>query len=124
MPVLLAWLLATAGGPAAHAQIVHENPAQVKAANRRALREAQRTESPYKDSHLDVTPDRLKRGESVQPPVGAALRYENGTVPNVKPAGFLGLRRDKTTMLVRKEQRRKSRNSEKGNESGKVSGKD
>ena len=83
--------------PAAQAQIVHEKPGQVKAANRRALREAQRTESPYKDSHLDVTPDRLRRGASTQPaPEGSTeFYYKNGNAPNDKPPGFLGLRRKK-----------------------------
>ena len=122
--LVAALMLALVSGPVAHAQIVHAKPAQVKAANRRALREAQRTESPYKDSHLGVTPARLKRGESTQPPVGAELHYKKGTAPNVKPAGLLGLRRDKTTTLVRKEQRQKSRNSGKGKESGKESDKD
>ncbi|WP_046246895.1 hypothetical protein [Hymenobacter terrenus] len=79
---------------AAAAQIIHKKPGQVKAANRRALREARRTNSPYKDSHLDVTPDRLKRGQSTQPQpeTNAELHYKNGTAPNVKPPGFLGLR--------------------------------
>ena len=85
------------GAPAAHAQIVREKPGQIKAANRRALREAQRTESPYKDSHLDVTAARLKRGQSTQPRPDnrADLNYRTGTAPNVKPPGLLGLRRKK-----------------------------
>ena len=94
--LLLAGLL---GHHAASAQIVREKPGQVKAANRRALREAQRTESPYKDSHLDVTPARLKRGQSTQgAPEGSGrdkLRYKTGTAPNVKPPGFFGFRRKK-----------------------------
>ena len=75
------------------AQIVHENPGKIKAANRRALREAHRTESPYKESHLDVTPARLKRGGSaqVQPEGSDRLRYRNGNIPTVKPTGVLGL---------------------------------
>ena len=100
--VLLAGLLLLVGllsQHAASAQIVHEKPGQVKAANRRALREAQRTESPYKDSHLAVTPARLKRGQSTQAtPEGSSrdkLSYKTGTAPNVKPPGFLGLRRKK-----------------------------
>ena len=95
------------GSPAARAQIAHEKPAQVKAANRRALREAQRTESPYKDSHLDVTPDRLRRGASTQPaPVGSnEFHYKNGNAPNDKPPGFLGLRHKKD---ARKDGRKKS----------------
>ena len=85
---LLAGLL---GSHRSSAQIVREKPAQVKAANRRALREAKRTESPYKDSHLDVTSARLKRGQSTQPlPEGSnKLRYR----PNPHPSDRLGQRR-------------------------------
>ncbi|MFD2721905.1 hypothetical protein ACFST9_24525 [Hymenobacter monticola] len=102
-------LLLALGSGVAHAQIVKENPAKVKAANRRALREAKRTDSPYKDSHLDVTADQLKRGKSTQPQpdIARGVNYGKGTAPNVKPAGLLGLRRDKTTTLVRKEQRQR-----------------
>ena len=99
-PLGLGLVLALVGllvliSPAAQAQIVHEKPGQVKAANRRALREAQRTESPYKDSHLDVTPDRLKRGGSseTRPATNRELDYKTGTAPNVQPPGLLGLRR-------------------------------
>lgn len=104
-------ILSLLSGPLAHGQIVKEGPGKVKAANRRALREAKKTDSPYKDSHLDVTRDQLKRGQSTQPQAEAskAVDYKKGTAPNVKPPGFLGLRRDKTTTLVRKEQRRKGR---------------
>ena len=65
------------------AQIVYEKPAQVKAANRRALREAKRTESPYKESHLDVTPARLRRGQSIQhlPKGSDKLRYKSNPHP-------------------------------------------
>ena len=82
---------------AAHAQIVHTNPAQVKAANRRALRDAQHAESPYKDSHLDVTPARLRRGQNtqLQTEIRDELNYKNGTAPNVKPPGLFGPRRKK-----------------------------
>ena len=104
-PLALGLVLALVGllvliSPAAQAQIVHEKPGQVKAANRRALREAQRTESPYKDSHLDVTPDRLRRGASTQPaPEGSTeFHYKNGNAPNDKPPGFLGLRRKKDAL--------------------------
>ena len=110
-----AWLVLVAalclGGGAAHAQIVDAKPAQVKAANRRALREAKRTDSPYKESHLDVTAEQLKRGKSTQPQTetGRDVNYKKGTAPNVKPAGLLGLRRDKTSTLVRKEKRQRNR---------------
>ena len=91
--VLLVLLLAMA--PAARAQIVKEKPGRIRAANRRALREARTTESPYKDSHLDVTPDRLKRGASNEPrpATNRELDYKTGTAPNVQPPGLLGIRR-------------------------------
>ena len=89
--LLLAGLLA----PAAYAQIVKEKPGRIRAANRRALREARTTESPYKESHLDVTSDRLKRGGSNEPrpATNRELDYKTGTAPNVQPPGLLGLRR-------------------------------
>ena len=94
---LLALLLLMVGllAPAAQAQIVKENPGRIRAANRRALREARATESPYKDSHLAVTSDRLKRGASNEPrpTTNRELDYKTGTAPNVQPAGLLGLRR-------------------------------
>lgn len=82
---------------AATAQIVHEKPADVKAANRRALREALNTGSPYKESHLDVTPDRLRRGESTQPtPEGSdELDYKRVAAPRHKSTGLLGRRHKK-----------------------------
>ena len=91
--LLLLLLLITAS--TAQAQIVKEKPGRIRAANRRALREARTTESPYKESHLDVTPDRLKRGASNEPrPAGGReLDYKTGTAPNVQPPGLLGLRR-------------------------------
>ena len=94
---LLALLLALAAllPPAAQAQIVREKPGRIRAANRRALREARTTESPYKDSHLDVTPDRLRRGASNEPrpETNRELDYKTGTAPNVQPPGLLGSRR-------------------------------
>ena len=86
-------------GPMVQAQIVHETPSRVKAANRRALRDAQRTDSPYKDSHLGVTPARLKRGQSTQPqaqPVRRAeVDYKTAPAPEPKPGSFLSQRRKK-----------------------------
>lgn len=84
---------------AAHAQIEPQKPARVNAANRRALKEAHRTDSPYKDSHLAVKPARLKRGQST-PPQAKDLNEGNNEVDfapekadQAKSAGFLGLRR-------------------------------
>lgn len=107
-------VLSLLSSPLAHGQIVKEKPGKINAANRRALREAKKTDSPYKDSHLDVTREQLKRGQSAPPQAEAskAVDYKKGTAPNVKPPGFLGLRRDKTTTLVRKEQRQKNRQPE------------
>ena len=94
--LLVSFGLLCAGATPAHAQIAHEKPGKVKAANRRALREARRTDAPYKDTHLQVTRDQLKRGKSEQPaPEGSKdLRFRDGT-PTVKEPGFLGLGRKK-----------------------------
>jgi hypothetical protein len=84
----------------AQAQIEPVKPGKIKAANRRALREDRTTDSPYKDSHLDVTKVQLKRGQSTQavPETRKDLNYKSGTAPNVQPPGFLGLRRRKTNL--------------------------
>ena len=94
---LLALGLLVLSSLAASAQIVDQKPGQVKAANRRALRETRHTDAPYKDSHLEVTAGRLKRGRSTQPHPqrDKDVNYRKGTAPNVKPPGFLGLRRKK-----------------------------
>lgn len=88
-------LLLLLAAPAAHAQIAKEKPGRIRAANRRALREARAIESPYKDSHLDVQADHLRRGDSNVPRPEASRRtnYATGTAPNVKPPGLLGFRR-------------------------------
>lgn len=90
-------MLALLGAQRAEAQIVHKRPGQVKADNRRALREAARTDSPYKDSHLDVKPASLKRGQSAppRPERGEEVQYQTGAASNAKPAGFSGGRRKK-----------------------------
>ena len=82
------------------AQIERTKPGKIKAANRRALREDRTTESPYKDSHLDVTRGQLRRGQSTQalPETRKDLDYKSGTAPNVQPPGFLGLRRKKNNL--------------------------
>ena len=84
----------------AQAQIEHTKPGKIKAANRRALREGRTTDSPYKESHLDVTRGQLRRGQSTQvvPEIRKDLDYKSGTAPNVRPAGFLGLRRKKNNL--------------------------
>ena len=95
---LLALVLLLAGllAPDAHAQIVKEKPGRIRAANRRALREAKRTELPYKDSHLDVTPAHLRRGQSIQhsPEGSDKLQYK----PNPHPADRLDQRHKKVKL--------------------------
>ena len=90
----LVWLLVLLAS-VAQAQIVREKPGRIRAANRRALREARATESPYKDSHLTVRPDQLKRGASNEPrpATNPEYDYKTGTAPNVQPPGLLGMRR-------------------------------
>ena len=94
--LIISVLMACAAGPAM-AQITSAKPGKVKAANRRALREARKTDAPYKDTHLDVSKDRLKRGSSEPKaaPRGEEHKYKNGQAPNVKEPGILGLRRKK-----------------------------
>ena len=94
LAALLSLLLLLAAAPA-HAQITKEKPGRIRAANRRALREAREIDSPYKDSHLDVTPERLRRGGSTEPQPNASrdTDYATGTAPNVKPPSLLGIRR-------------------------------
>ena len=81
-------LLLALATPAA-AQIAHEGPGRVKAANRRALREARHTKAPYKETHLQVTRAQLKRGQSDQPlPAGREeLRFRDGVAQPAKEAG-------------------------------------
>ena len=97
LAALLSLLLLLAGLAAApaHAQITKEKPGRIRAANRRALREAREIDSPYKDSHLDVTRERLRRGGSTEPQPNASrdTEYATGTAPNVKPPSLLGIRR-------------------------------
>ncbi|WP_035563735.1 hypothetical protein [Hymenobacter sp. IS2118] len=101
--LLLALGVLLLGIQPASAQIVHENSAKVKAANRQALRDAKRTASPYKDSHLAVNPAKLKRGQS-NPAQAQAIRrdeevytgdevdYDGIATPPVKSPPFFGIR--------------------------------
>lgn len=85
--LLLAGSVVLLSAGQAPAQIVHEKPGQIKAANRRALREVRRTDSPYKESHLAVTPERLKRGGSALPtPEDREELDYSGVAPNVRAA--------------------------------------
>ena len=88
--LLLALSLATA---TAQAQIAPSSPAQQRAANRRALREARRTDSPYKDSHLGVTRQQLKRGSSAPVQAGTEEpRSDQAGPPSATEPKHPGLR--------------------------------
>ena len=97
---LLAVVIFLPNAAPVQAQIEPVKPGKIKAANRRALREDRTTDSPYKDSHLDVTRVQLKRGQSTQavPETRKDLNYKTGTAPNVQPPGFLGLHRRKNSL--------------------------
>ena len=86
----LALLLATA---TAHAQTEPSSPAQQRAANRRALRDARHTETPYTDSHLAVTRQQLKRGEAAPVrPVAGEPKFDRDGTPHVTEPKYPGLR--------------------------------
>lgn len=83
-------LLATA----APTQIVPTSPARQHAEARRALREAARTEVPYKDSHLEVSRRQLRRGATERPArVAGEPRFGRDGAPHVTEPKFPGLRR-------------------------------
>lgn len=78
----------------AQAQIAPTSPARQRADNRRALREAHRTDLPYQDSHLDVTRQQLRRGNTDPGShVAGEPRFDRHGRPRGSEAGFLGLRR-------------------------------
>ena len=86
----LALLLATA---TAHAQTEPSSPARQRAANRRALRDARRTETPYTDSHLGATRRTPKRGESAPlPAVAGEPKFDRDGTPHVTEPKYPGLR--------------------------------
>lgn len=83
-------LLATA----AAAQIVPITPGRQRAETRRALRDAQRADAPYKDSHLDVTRRQLRRGAAQRPTrIVGEPRFGHDGTPHVTEPKFPGLRR-------------------------------
>ena len=83
LPILVLSLLLAGAGRPALAQISHAGPGKVKAANRKALREARKTDTPYKDTHLAVPKNRLKRGASEPEAVGADGKVEYKTVKTI-----------------------------------------
>jgi hypothetical protein len=90
LPTIAALLLTAA---AAQAQTEASSPAQQRAASRRALREAQHTETPYTESHLGKTHHQLKRGESAPvPPVSGEPKFDRDGTPHVTEPKYPGLR--------------------------------
>jgi hypothetical protein len=78
---------------AAQAQTQASSPAQQRAASRRALREARRTETPYTDSHLGTTQRPLRRGESAPLPAAAdEPKFDRDGMPHVTEPKYPGLR--------------------------------
>lgn len=79
---------------AAPAQTEPSSPAQQRAADRRAQREARATDAAYKDSHLDGPRRRLRRGESAPMPGAAAdePRFDRDGKPHVTEPKYPGLR--------------------------------
>lgn len=78
------------------AQIAPTSPAQQRAANRQALRDAHRTEADYKDSHLDVSSRNLRRGAAeAAAPVPHEPRFGHNGQPRVAQPLFAGSRRRK-----------------------------
>lgn len=71
LPILVLSLWLGSALRPAWAQISYASPGKVKAANRKALREARKADAPYKDTHLDVPKSRLKRGSSEPQPTAA-----------------------------------------------------
>jgi hypothetical protein len=61
--VLLALTCWLTSAPAC-AQTSYSSPAQQRAENRKALRDARRIQTPYQDSHLAVTRETFKAGDS------------------------------------------------------------
>ncbi|RSK50889.1 hypothetical protein [Hymenobacter rigui] len=95
--LLFSLLLALAATPA-WAQLEATSPAQQRAANRKALRDAEKFNAKYKDSHLTVTKAELKhqgggKQEVLAPPPGqASYRFDRDGTPRVSEPSRINLR--------------------------------
>ena len=81
-------VLATQAAPA---QTVRQKPGHLKAQNRKSIRASRRADVPYKDSHLAVGKDRLRRGEAAprRPDEGEETdNYRHGRAPNAQGSGL------------------------------------
>jgi hypothetical protein len=76
------------------AQTVVQSPARLRAENRRALRETKKYRADYKDSHLSVNRDDLRRDQSRALPHDGRRRFQfdyTGT-PKVSEPSRINLR--------------------------------
>ncbi|WP_426493492.1 hypothetical protein [Hymenobacter sp. 102] len=95
--LLLSLFLSCAAAPA-WAQLESTSPAQQRTANRKALRDAEKFDAKYKDSHLTVTKAELKhqgagKQEVLAPPPGqASYRFDRAGTPRVSEPSRLNLR--------------------------------
>jgi hypothetical protein len=80
------------------AQLESTSPAQQRVANRKALRDAEKFNARYKDSHLTVTKPELKhqgggKQEVVAPPPGQdSYRFDRAGAPRVSEPSRVNLR--------------------------------
>jgi hypothetical protein len=99
-------LLGLASTPA-WAQLEPTSPAQQRVANRKALRDAEKFNAKYKDSHLTVTKEELKhQGAGKQavlapPPGQASYRFNRDGTPRVSEPSRIGLRLRKKRDVTR-----------------------
>ncbi|MCA8833103.1 hypothetical protein [Hymenobacter pini] len=98
MRILLLSMLLLCGAAPAWAQLESTSPTQQRAANRKALRDAEKFNAQYKESHLTVTKPELKhqgggKQEVQAPPPGqASYRFDRNGEPRVSEPSRLNFR--------------------------------
>ena len=93
--VLIGALLSALMSTQAHAQLESTSPAEQRAANRKALRDARKFDAKYKESHLTVNKEELKDQSggrlAVNPPTDerASYQFDRTGAPRVsEPSRF------------------------------------
>jgi hypothetical protein len=78
----------------ASAQTVVKSPGRLRAENRRALRETKKYEAEYKDSHLAVNRDDLRRSQGRELPHDGRrrLQFDHTGTPKVSEPSRVNLR--------------------------------
>ncbi|MBT9395446.1 hypothetical protein KLP40_19940 [Hymenobacter sp. NST-14] len=95
---LIVTLLLALTSTQAWAQLESSSPAQQRAANRKALRDARRFDAKYKESHLTVDKEELKDQAAgrlaVHPPTAerASYRFDRTGAPRVSEPSRLNFR--------------------------------